>query len=167
MTIRKAETSDLEQMLKIYAYAREQMRKGGNPTQWGTSYPPVSLLQNDISAGKSYVVEHGHALCGTFYFSVENDATYAHIENGSWLNHEPYGVIHRIASNGEVSGILHICLAFCQKMATEMQVNNIRIDTHLDNKIMQHLLSKEGFTLCGTIFLSDGAPRIAYQKCLK
>ena len=41
---------------------------------------------------------------------------------------------------------------------------SLRADTHADNKIMQHLLEKNGFTRCGIIHVADGTPRIAYQK---
>ena len=33
---------------------------------------------------------------------------------------------------------------------------NIRIDTHRDNKIMQHNILKQGFTYCGIIYLQSG-----------
>ena len=29
---------------------------------------------------------------------------------------------------------------------------------------MQHILEKNGFVSCGTIYVADGSPRIAYQK---
>ena len=32
--------------------------------------------------------------------------------------------------------------------------SNIRIDTHLDNRIMQHVIKKYGFTYCGIIYLA-------------
>ena len=38
------------------------------------------------------------------------------------------------------------------------------VDTHADNKVMQHLLESEGFTRCGIIHVEDGTPRIAYQR---
>ena len=41
---------------------------------------------------------------------------------------------------------------------------NIRIDTHRDNKIMQHNILKHGFTFCGIIYLLSGDERLAYQK---
>ena len=41
---------------------------------------------------------------------------------------------------------------------------SLRADTHADNKIMQHLLEKNGFTRCGVIHVADGSPRFAYQK---
>lgn len=44
---------------------------------------------------------------------------------------------------------------------------NIRIDTHHDNRVMQHLLTKHGFTYCGLIYLKSGAERLAYQRVVK
>ena len=43
---------------------------------------------------------------------------------------------------------------------------NIRIDTHRDNKIMQHNIVKYGFTYCGIIYLLSGDERLAYQKII-
>jgi len=37
------------------------------------------------------------------------------------------------------------------------------MDTHADNKPMQHLAEKHGFTRCGIIYTGDGSPRIAYE----
>jgi RimJ/RimL family protein N-acetyltransferase len=53
-----------------------------------------------------------------------------------------------------------VCLQYC-----EQRISNIRVDTHKDNLIMQHLLAKSGYEKCGIIFVEDGSPRIAYQKC--
>jgi len=43
-------------------------------------------------------------------------------------------------------------------MAGIVYNDNIRIDTHHDNKIMQRLLQENGFVHCGVIFLTDGSP---------
>lgn len=40
----------------------------------------------------------------------------------------------------------------------------MRIDTHENNKVMQHLIKKNGFQECGIIYVEDGSPRIAYEK---
>ena len=45
--------------------------------------------------------------------------------------------------------------------------NNIRIDTHRDNHIMQHNIEKYGFTYCGIIYLANGDERLAFQKQLE
>ena len=70
----------------------------------------------------------------------------------------PYAAIHRVASAGKRTGVLAQCLDYCIA-----KHQNLRIDTHFDNKIMQHLLEKYGFYRCGTIYLENGDPRIAYQ----
>ena len=156
--IRKSAMNDLGRMLEIYEYARKQMRLNGNPNQW-VNYPSRELLEEDIRNGVSYVVESDSKVIGTFMFIIGEDPTYLVIEKGSWLNSEPYGTIHRIASDGTHKGMFRLVEEFCSR-----QIDNIRIDTHEDNKIMQHILEKSGFIKCGIIYVSDGSPRIAYQK---
>lgn len=53
--IRKAKLEDLEDILNIYHYAREYMKKNGNSTQWGNIHPAQSLIENDIKKGISYI----------------------------------------------------------------------------------------------------------------
>ena len=160
MTIRKAGVEDLDNILAIYAYAREQMRLTGNPTQWGEDYPSLEIVQKDLQDGSSYVItEENDEICGVFVFIVGEEPTYRKIENGNWLNDDSYGTIHRVAGNGKQKGILRRCLAYC-----ESKIPNVRVDTHKDNRIMQHLLESCGYQRCGTIYVADGSPRIAYQK---
>ncbi|MBR2179419.1 MAG: hypothetical protein IJ862_03355 [Selenomonadaceae bacterium] len=72
----------------------------------------MSLIQNDIKIGKSYVCVHDKRVVGTFYYDFGKDieSTYKIIENGSWKNNSPYGVVHRLASDGSVKGIDAYCL---------------------------------------------------------
>ena len=44
------------------------------------------------------------------------------------------------------------------------KISHLRIDTHEDNIVMQHLIIKNGFRKCGIIHIADGSPRIAYEK---
>jgi len=154
--------SDLGEMERIYAYARGQMRLGGNPNQWKNDGPPKESVIKDIENGNSYVIEEGGRICGVFSFIIGDDPTYAVIESGGWLNDEPYGTIHRIASDGTCRGVFSRCLDFCTQL-----IANIRIDTHADNRIMHHLLRKHGFERCGIIYIADGSERTAYQKVLR
>lgn len=150
---------DIPAMMDLYAQARVFMREHGNPNQWDDSYPSRELLEKDIAFGNSYIVEDDEKnLAATFAFIKGEDPTYYGIENGAWLNHEPYGTIHRLAGNPSCHGIASGCIGWCKS-----QIGNLRADTHEDNKIMQHLLEKNGFVRCGIIHLADGAPRIAYQ----
>lgn len=159
MEIRKARASDLERLMEVYTAAREMMRASGNPNQWGTEKPPRSSVEEDIRRGDSYVLlsEDGE-IRGVFAFLKGEDPTYGFIE-GRWLNEEPYGTVHRLASDGSRRGIFEACLRFCEE-----EVDNVRVDTHEDNRIMQHLLSKYGYTKCGIIYLANGDPRWAYHK---
>lgn len=160
MAIRKSEYKDIERMLEIYAYARQVMADNGNPHQWGDEgYPKRELLENDIDKGISYVMEDDAGIYGVFTFIIGEDPTYTYIENGQWLNDNLYGTIHRIASDGSRKGLLKECVAFC-----ESQIDDLRIDTHHDNLIMQHLIPQCGFIECGVIYVADGTPRKAYQK---
>ncbi|EEG95597.1 hypothetical protein ROSEINA2194_00545 [Roseburia inulinivorans DSM 16841] len=150
---------DIPAMMDLYAQARVFMREHGNPNQWDDSYPSRELLEKDIAFGNSYIVEDDEKnLAATFAFIKGEDPTYYGIENGAWLNHEPYGTIHRLAGNTSYHGIASGCISWCKS-----QIGNLRADTHEDNKIMQHLLEKNGFVRCGIIHLANGAPRIAYQ----
>ncbi len=161
MLIRPTRLEDLEQICQIYACARGKMRQTGNPSQWGDDHPYVSVLMQDIRNGCSYILEEQSRPCGVFSFIIGDDPTYQVIEDGHWLNEAPYGTIHRIAGDGSVKGIFDACLAYCLS-----HIPNIRIDTHRDNLIMQHLLSKNGFVRCGIIHVEDGSERLAYQKAL-
>lgn len=161
--IRKSELNDIPDMLSVFEIARQTMRANGNPQQW-LNYPSEELLEADIRARKSYVLEANGKIAGTFFFALEEDPTYLVIDDGAWLNDAPYGVIHRIASNGTERGVLKAAIDYCAQFST-----NLRIDTHRDNTIMQHLLEKYGFQKCGIIYVqdavSDHSPRLAYHRC--
>ena len=159
LEVRHGKLEEIDTIMDIYAAAREIMRSSGNPNQWGTTNPPREVVINEIKEGHNYVITNGDTICASFFFNVMEDPTYLVIEDGSWLNDSPYGVIHRIGSDGTCKGVLETALNFAFT-----KTNNIRIDTHNDNKIMQHLLVKNGFTKCGIIHLLNGDPRIAFQK---
>ncbi len=162
MQIRNATTGDLPKIRKIYTAAKTYMNASGNPNQWAEGYPPENYLRQDIELSRLYVCEENGRLCGVFMLSMEDDPTYHHID-GAWTNEEPYGVIHRIASDGTKKGVFSAVLEFCKERMAEKSITNLRIDTHADNKTMQHLVEKYGFGYCGIIYLENGSPRKAYQ----
>jgi len=162
MKIRKSTVADLPRMMEIYAYARDFMAATGNPHQWGDAQNPrLEVLEQDIEDGVGYVVEHEDCIVGAFAFIIGEDDTYGYIEDGAWLNDEPYGTIHRIAGDGSSKGVLKTAVEFGAEM-----INNLRIDTHHDNVVMQNAIKKCGFEECGVIYVADGSPRIAYQKII-
>jgi len=145
--------------MEVYHAAQETMIATGNATQWGHSYPSQDLIQDDIRQQVSYVISNGEGrICGVFAFLFGEEKTYSYIEDGAWLNDAPYATIHRIASDGKEHGIFRSAIDFCKTLS-----DNIRIDTHHNNKIMQSLITKNGFSRCGIIYVEDGSARIAYQ----
>lgn len=156
--IRRAETADMDKICEIYCFARAFMVSSGNPTQWSPSYPARCMLEADIADRHLYIAENNSGIHGVFFFAVMEEPTYAVIEGGQWGSAEPYGVIHRIASDGS-GGVFSAALAFCLA-----RISHIRIDTHHDNFPMQHVLEKHGFRKRGIIYVADGSPRIAYDR---
>lgn len=156
--IRLAEYGDLNTIMDIYAIARKYMADNGNALQWPHTYPDREMLKKDIHKKQLFVCIKNNAIHGVFAFIIGPDKTYLNIENGSWKNDAPYGTIHRIASDGIVKGVFSQCFDFCRD-----RISNLRIDTHQNNRIMQHLIEKNGFEKCGIVYIQDGTARIAYQ----
>lgn len=157
LIVRPAQAADLPRILEIYEIAKKFMRANGNPTQWANGYPFPDMLEEDIEAGNLYVVTNGTSIHGVFAFILGADPTYTVIEGGSWRSDAPYGTIHRIAGDG-TGGIFPAALRHCRSRAA-----HLRVDTHADNKPMQHLVTKHGFSRRGIIYVEDGTPRIAFD----
>ena len=155
--VRNAQMADLPTLEDIYTHARRFMAQTGNPNQWGTKNPPTAQLKEDIGRQELYILEDETGIHGVFYFAMGEDPTYGEIFEGSWGSGEPYGTIHRIASDGS-GGIFTAALDYCKTRS-----GHIRIDTHHDNKIMQHVVEKHGVVRRGIIYIADGSPRIAYE----
>lgn len=155
--VRLTGSADLDAVMRIYDEARARMRKSGNMTQWVNGYPSRDVIIKDVAEGNSYVVEKNGRVVGVFTFIVGKDPTYSVIE-GRWMNDNPYGTIHRIASADGSSGIADACLEFCKTKNVD-----IRVDTHADNHPMLGWIVSRGFAYCGIIHVSDGTPRKAFQ----
>ncbi len=161
MQIDLAEKARLEEILEVYESARAYMRENGNLHQWAGGYPSRALLEEDIDRGQLYLCTENGEIYGVFCYFEGEDPTYREIYEGAWLNDRPYGVIHRIAVARHCRGVASFCFSHCLA-----RCQNLKIDTHADNLPMQNALAKNGFSRCGIIYLENGDPRIAYQRCL-
>lgn len=149
ITIRPTRLEELGQVMPFYERARRFMAANGNANQWINGYPSPDDIRQDIENGSSYVfVNENQELEGCFAFIRGEDPNYKVIKDGAWLNDAPYGVIHRIASGGRVKGLMDLCLEWCSSHCP-----NLRVDTHRDNKVLQNILLKNGFTYCGIIYV--------------
>ena len=180
--IRHAEISDMAEILSVFDAARRIMRASGNLHQWSEGYPSSEAVLSDIARGGAYLVcpsgggispadsapRSGGGISPADHRQVEAyfamlpspEPTYDKIYDGAWLDDSlPYHVIHRIASYPDSHGIFRDIIRFASAMDS-----NLRIDTHADNHIMQHLIMEYGFSYCGVIYLADGSPRLAYQR---
>lgn len=163
MEVRKATIADIDTILHIVDEARVIMRENGNMTQWDNGYPSREVIAEDIAADHAFVCVMDQEITGYFCLATGQDPepTYNAIEGGKWLNELPYGVIHRLASGRKAKGIARSAFDFAFS-----KTNTVRVDTHADNLPMRNFLQKDGFTYCGTIYVSDGSPRDAFQKTL-
>lgn len=157
--IRIAGLEDIPVIMAVIEAAKGIMRGNGNLDQWKNGYPSVSVIEDDIRRGSGHVVMDDSAVVGYFAFIPSPEPTYANIYEGRWIDESsPYYVIHRIASNPESHGVFKSLMDWCFT-----KERNIRIDTHRDNRIMQHCITSYGFTYCGIIYLASGDERLAYQ----
>lgn len=178
--------------MDIFAAAKQIMRASGNMHQWNDGYPSREAVMRDIEGGHCYVmceaagvderqaagtecggVGQPERIIGTMALIPGPDPTYSYIE-GEWPGDEPYYVIHRIATaapgrdvakrmfDWAFEHIRRVGQVDGRSSESSEPISTIRIDTHRDNCIMKHILTKYGFTMCGVIYLADGAPRDAY-----
>ena len=171
--IREARPTDMAEIRQVMDAAKKIMRQSGNMHQWGEGYPSEAVITADMERNGGLVIEDGGKVVGYFAFLPSPEPTYAKIYDGEWIDDvQPYHVVHSIASYPDAHGIFSSIIDFCFSHDT-----NIRIDTHRDNKIMQHNILKQGFTYCGIIYLQSGdaldqrslatkgtQERLAYQK---
>ena len=161
--IREAKPTDITDIMQVMEAAKKIMWQSGNLHQWADGYPSEAVIISDMEKHSGFVLEEIGRIVGYFAFLLSPEPTYSKIYDGQWTDDtRPYHVVHRIASYPDVHGIFSDVMDFCFSHDA-----NIRIDTHKDNRIMQHNIEKHGFTYCGIIYLANGDERLAYQKLNK
>ena len=175
MEIRRTKCEDLSVLMQIFDEARGTIASLGID-QWQDGYPTREIIEEDIKKAQSYCVlcesgEGGCEIVGTFALIDDGEPTYDKIFDGRWLTGDfsgEYLAIHRVAISVKKrgSGISTEIIDFCAEQARNAGKISLRIDTHRGNLVMRRMLEKHGFVHCGTIFLNDGAERVAYEKTL-
>ena len=160
-TIRLATYDDIPAIMPVIDAAREMMHASGNVNQWINGYPSEEIIHADIARDGAFAVTAEGRIVAYFAFLPAPESTYEKIYEGAWQNDEPYYVIHRLASLPDVHGIWDSVLAWAFE-----RTSTLRVDTHRDNRIMQHNILKHGFSYCGIIYLLSGDERLAYQKTI-
>ncbi len=167
ITIRKAEARDIEAIEAIFCEARATIASLGID-QWQNGYPEIEVVIDDMIRDYSRVVELDGEVVATFAALPDGEPTYNYIFDGNWLtgNADDYLTIHRVAISVSArgTGLARTIIEYAAEYATELGMRSVRIDTHRGNIVMRKMLEKNGFSHCGTIFLTDGAERVAYEK---
>ena len=160
-----AKTEQISQIMEILNGGREYQREQGF-VQWPDGYPPVSAIEEDIQKGVGYVLLADGEVAAYLYLGFEGDPAYPEIK-GEWHFPEPYGVIHRMACAKAYRGIGAVDRAFslAEAICKAKGIATLRIDTDGQNKRMQRVLERNGYTYCGTV-VQGGGDRMAFDKSL-
>lgn len=171
---RRAEITDMDALLDILEQAKAYLRESG-VDQWQEGYPNREALAADIEAGRGWLfecVDNGE-IAGYECVAMTPEVCYREID-GAWLTEgENYAVIHRAMAAARYRGtrLAAEMFSFAAELAAGMGRLSVRVDTHRDNKAMNRLCEKQGFTYCGVVDLGLVDPasdslRNAYEKLL-
>lgn len=171
---RRAESADMDALLDILEQAKAYLRESG-VDQWQEGYPNREALAADIEAGRGWLfecVDNGE-IAGYECVAMTPEVCYREID-GAWLTEgENYAVIHRAMAAARYRGtrLAAEMFSFAAELAAGMGRLSVRVDTHRDNKAMNRLCEKQGFTYCGVVDLGLVDPasdslRNAYEKIL-
>lgn len=169
--LRLATEADLPAVTSIIHEAKGFLAEQ-NVDQWQHGYPTDADLKTDVESGITYVLVVDGQIAGTAALHQGLDTNYLEIEDGEWLNgvHGRYTAIHRIAVSGAFRGqaLSDKLISGLITISGVLGYKDVRIDTHPENKGMQHVITKNGFERRGVIYMHEPKePRFAYQLLIK
>lgn len=143
LTIRQATLDDLQFVDPIFDQARRYMAAQGNAGQWVEGRPNAETVRPNVLAGEAFVVLSQEQIVGFFVLSNDEPAYLQIADN--WSSKDPYVVIHRFAALAGYK-VGSFVMQYLQD-----NYPYIRLDTHRNNKTMQHLMKKFNFTYVGDV----------------
>lgn len=133
---------------------------------------------HSIKNKTTYIIENreGEPI-GMYAVSLTADPQYAKPFTGSWLTANDakkpeYAVLHwvNVTPSARRSGVGSFILEDAERLAKKAGRKSIRTDTYPENRPMQALLEKYGYSECGSIVIKDyfgrEKRRIAFEKLL-
>ncbi len=132
--------------------------------QWQSGYPDLACIENDIIHQKGYFIMQEDHILGYVCIDFEGEPAYDDL-NGTWSSNEAYVVVHRMALSDDARGkkITSSIFALVEQLSAQRNIRYFRLDTDKDNLKMRHVLQKNGFGYCGTIWF-DHSEKIAFDK---
>ena len=167
MIIRKAEISDLENIMKMYNSCVGGMLKNGID-QWDESYPNTEIISDDLKLGSYFVAELNGKIVGGVNIDQQQDPTYLNI---NWKdNSNQFLVVHRLGVQEENwrDGIGKALMMFSEELVKEHGLSSIRLDTYSGNPKAMEFYLRLGYNELGTIDLKPNKKKYhCFEKIIK
>ncbi|MBP1580950.1 MAG: GNAT family N-acetyltransferase [Oscillospiraceae bacterium] len=166
LSLRLAQPSERDQAMKMIRDGKAFMLQQ-KLEQWSEDYPSYLDIDQDMEQEKAYFLCVEDCPAAYLCIDFDGEAAYSTIE-GRWLTESKrYMVIHRLAIDASYrgQGLGSAVFALAEDLCREKAIGSIRVDTHKENQVMQHLIRKAGFAFCGLVYY-EGSPRDAFEKLI-
>jgi ribosomal protein S18 acetylase RimI-like enzyme len=167
MIIRKAEISDLENIMLMYKSCVAGMVENGID-QWDETYPNDEIIIEDLNVGTYYVAEMNETIIGGINIDKNQDDTYLSLD---WKDKsDSFLVVHRLGVKEEFwnKKIGKDLMLFTEKLVIEKGLKSIRLDTYSGNPKAMEFYRRLGYTEIGTIDLKpDKDKYYCFEKIIK
>ena len=167
MIIRKANKTDLENIMKMYKSCVTGMLKNGID-QWDDTYPSTDVISEDLNVGTYYVGEIDGTIIGGVNIDKNQDDTYLALD---WEDKsDSFLVVHRLGVKEEFwnKKIGKDLMLFTEKLVIEKGLKSIRLDTYSGNPKAKEFYRRLGYSELGTIDLkADKDKYYCFEKIIK
>ena len=164
---RLAKIEDIDEVMIAVEDARALLKEEGNG-QWQFGYPNRDDFLNDIANGNLYVVLTDDEKIASVCAITGYEEPYMHLYEGKWLTGYDYIVMHRVAvkakyrSQGFGKELFEVFI----EVGKQKGIKSLRIDTHINNHLLIHLITLYGFVYCGKVILPPNKDRVVYEKVI-
>ena len=167
MMIRKAEISDLKNIMKMYNSCVGGMLKNGID-QWDETYPNAEIIAEDLELGTYFVAEVDGQIVGGINIDRQQDPTYLDID---WQDDSnQFLVVHRLGVKAENwgDGIGKVLMIFTEQLVKETGLSSIRLDTYSGNPKAMEFYLRLGYSELGTIDLKPNKNKYhCFEKIIR
>ena len=167
MIIRKANKTDLDNIMKMYKSCVKGMLENGID-QWDDNYPNTEIINEDLNVSTYYVVEIDGTIIGGVNIDRNQDDTYLALD---WEDQsDSFLVVHRLGVKEEFwnKKIGKYLMLFTENLVIEKGLKSIRLDTYSGNPKAMEFYRRLGYTELGTIDLKPEKDKYyCFEKIIK
>jgi ribosomal protein S18 acetylase RimI-like enzyme len=167
MNIEFATKNDIKAVFALLSRCKDNLIEQGI-FQWGTDYPKLESVENDIENSSLVKLTHSDQLVGVIAFDDVQEPEYKTV---NWqINCESIAVIHRLAVDPQFQGkgFAKKIMSYAEKTISESGFQAIRLDAYNGNEMLIGFYNKLGYKSVGEIsFPSRNLPFICMEKSLK